>query len=203
MCYLLALYKKTERPDIEIVPITGVIRTRPFQKQCAPNVLDFISKKVGVPKSELFPRHIFFEMEGATLHLKQYEELCRLYTREEIDCHFYCVTKNPPKEVEECHIYSRDKARDESPEGEKKPTSDGHVFFPMANIDKKGVCELYQQLDLMESLFPLTRSCERDNIYVFTDETICKSPGCYSCQERYWGFGTYGTVFPEKLNMDA
>lgn len=29
--YLLSKYKKTERPDIKIFPITGIVRTRPWQ----------------------------------------------------------------------------------------------------------------------------------------------------------------------------
>ena len=31
---------------------------------------------------------------------------------------------------------------------------------PLANIDKKGVAELYNTLGVMDTLFPITRSCE-------------------------------------------
>ena len=64
---------------------------------------------------------------------------------------------------------------------------------PFANIDKMGICKIYQQYNLMESLFPLTRSCswsERiKNTTIPVNNEHCKM--CWTCEERFWGFNRY------------
>ena len=52
------------------------------------------------------------------------------------------------------------------------------------NIDKKGVAELYDYFGLMDTLFPLTRSCED-----WTDDFSAHCGKCWFCLERLWGFG--------------
>ena len=57
-------------------------------------------------------------------------------------------------------------------------------------IDKQGLGKLYKEHDLMESLFPLTYSCEyysRDKMYGDVGDKHCGK--CWWCQEREWGFG--------------
>ena len=45
--------------------------------------------------------------------------------------------------------------------------------------------KIYQELDLMETLFPVTRSCEvTDKI-----EYYGHCGKCWWCEERHWGFG--------------
>ena len=60
-----------------------------------------------------------------------------------------------------------------------------NTFRPLINVDKKGVAEHYSRLGVLEDLFPLTRSCEEDNVYTF--EEHCGD--CWFCRERKWGFG--------------
>ncbi len=60
------------------------------------------------------------------------------------------------------------------------------IYQPYANVDKKFVAEVYKENNLMETLFPLTRSCvgtarQTDN---FTRE--CRQ--CFWCHEKKWAF---------------
>lgn len=95
------------------------------------------------------------------------------------------VTCNPPKEIAdsfcgpelntECII--------------RDPLVNRNVFGvdainPFTNIDKQHIASMYEALGLMESLFPITRSCEvsgRLNYY-----SHCGT--CWWCKERMWGF---------------
>jgi len=58
-----------------------------------------------------------------------------------------------------------------------------YIYRPFINLDKKDVSKLYSSLDLLDSLYPLTRSCE--NIY--SPDKHCGK--CFWCEERLWGFG--------------
>lgn len=60
----------------------------------------------------------------------------------------------------------------------------GNTFSPLINIDKKGVAELYKHFNVLDSLFPLTRSCEN-----WTDDFSSHCGVCWFCLERLWGFG--------------
>lgn len=190
LCYLMSKYKKLERPDLKITLITGVIRTRPFQYEFASKIRDKIAEILEVSVSELYNDHVTFLMETPTLRLKQMEETNRLFGSGIIDCGAWGVTLNPPPEVTACYLPGRDTTRDKLPNGEKYPTWQNESYTPFSNIDKQGVKSIYDNEGVLEKIFPLTRSCELDNTYVFTGATTCKRPGCFWCQERLWGFGT-------------
>jgi 7-cyano-7-deazaguanine synthase in queuosine biosynthesis len=59
-------------------------------------------------------------------------------------------------------------------------------YRPFFNIDKKQIKNMYDELGLTETLFPITRSC--DNPKVKTGHCNGK---CWWCEERKWAFGTY------------
>ena len=54
--------------------------------------------------------------------------------------------------------------------------------IPLATIDKKGLAEQYRKYDLMESLYPYTKSC--------TAATRLPCGRCFWCHEKVWAFGT-------------
>jgi 7-cyano-7-deazaguanine synthase in queuosine biosynthesis len=59
-------------------------------------------------------------------------------------------------------------------------------YRPFFNIDKKQIKNMYDELGLTDTLFPITRSC--DNPKVKTGHCNGK---CWWCEERKWAFGTY------------
>lgn len=56
---------------------------------------------------------------------------------------------------------------------------------PFINLNKRDIANLYNDNNLLESLFPYTRSCETANKHLWN--THCGE--CWSCEERMWGFG--------------
>jgi 7-cyano-7-deazaguanine synthase in queuosine biosynthesis len=64
--------------------------------------------------------------------------------------------------------------------------------MPWANTDKKGIAKMYREENLIDTLLPVTRSCEYDPNCEFFDDI--EDPGlghcgeCWWCKEREWGF---------------
>ena len=57
------------------------------------------------------------------------------------------------------------------------------IWNPFINIDKKQIAKWYEDFDLMDNLFPLTKSC------VDREYTPCMK--CYWCYEKHWAFGLF------------
>lgn len=58
-----------------------------------------------------------------------------------------------------------------------------NMYTPLTNSNKQKVGEMFKELNLQDSLFPLTRSCEHPEM----TEGHCGT--CWWCEERQWGFG--------------
>ena len=67
-----------------------------------------------------------------------------------------------------------------------KQTVYGNKVFPFKNIDKKGIAELYEMHGLVDTLYPITRTCED---YSNDPDDVQHCGECVWCQERLWGFG--------------
>jgi 3'-phosphoadenosine 5'-phosphosulfate sulfotransferase (PAPS reductase)/FAD synthetase len=103
------------------------------------------------------------------------------------------MTRNPPSEImKKLDFYDKaERRRDkELPPIEEYRFNINHpplsIYQPYANVDKKFVAGVYIDHNLMDSLFPMTRSCvgrpkETDN---FTKE--CHK--CFWCHEKKWAF---------------
>ena len=94
------------------------------------------------------------------------------------------ITSNPPLDVQ--HTF---KTRSEE-NHERDPTKVrslyslvNKIYTPFTNIDKQKVAQMYTELNLTDSLFPVTRSCESLTL----TEGHCGE--CWWCEERKWGFG--------------
>lgn len=101
------------------------------------------------------------------------------------------VTKNPPSSISNNFKYAdwKDPTRD-TVEDNNIHTDEvfEKIITPWINIDKKQLALLYKQEDLLDTLFPVTYSCEwypRDG----TDPGMDHCGECWWCEERQWGFG--------------
>ena len=181
LTYILSMYVKIEKPELQIVPITIVHPEKSYQYLFASKVIDFCKEKFG----ELFAEHQVLKSSNRFTHdTEQMNFVNDLYAKGVIDCHFFGVTKNPPSEVvEKMDVEGPSDKRDhEIP----LSTQEGTSFRPFVNIDKKGIAELYRELNVLDSLFPLTRSCEE-----LTQDFSKHCQWCWFCQERFWGFERY------------
>jgi len=107
---------------------------------------------------------------------------------------FIGVTKNPPLSVSNTFTYAdwKDTTRDTDTDELKETIHNGEVFekvvTPWINTDKQGLAKFYHDEGVMDSLFPITYSCEwypRDG----NDPGMEHCGECWWCEERQWGFG--------------
>jgi 7-cyano-7-deazaguanine synthase in queuosine biosynthesis len=61
-------------------------------------------------------------------------------------------------------------------------THKGKIYHPFMNINKKDIKKMYEELNILESVFPLSRSCESFELLVGHCGT------CWWCEERFWAF---------------
>ena len=116
---------------------------------------------------------------------------------------FHGVTANPPKHLTHFYqdylpeIYGGDyqapeleaRTPDEIREeyGSMQEQDDKIWWHPWTNWHKRDLAELYNNLQLMTTLFPITRSCEGMHQEQIDLGEHCGE--CWWCQERLWGFG--------------
>jgi 7-cyano-7-deazaguanine synthase in queuosine biosynthesis len=109
----------------------------------------------------------------------------RIYLKDQtIGCVFFGITANPPSDVIFTAVGSEDSNRD--PLLIKKEIDhNGFLRRPFVNKDKRVIADIYQELNLMDTLFPVTRSCEQ----IGKLEYYNHCGNCWWCEERQWGFG--------------
>jgi 7-cyano-7-deazaguanine synthase in queuosine biosynthesis len=189
VAYMLAKYIAEERPDVTIIPITINFNGRAYQEEFSKKVIAFIEKEFNIKFGE---HKIGFcpSVEAFDDYQKQF--MYNITSNKEIDSLYYGVTKNPSDNVLETFPDSKKigPKDDRTPlaDNKKRPTMDRYWwgFTPLVNIDKQGVRELYEHFGLMDTLFPLTRSCE-----AWTTDFTKHCEECWWCHERHWGFGRY------------
>ena len=183
--YMLCKYIYDNKIECEINPITVCHAGKAFQLQYATKVIFFMQKT--------FPGIRFGNhYTGVNYHPESYapvqEKLVnQCYKNKQIDCHFVGITKNPPKDIADGFVAQPGPQDDRSAGVFRETNLNNRVFRPLINIDKKGVKELYEHFGVLDTLFPLTRSCER-----MTDDFSkhCETE-CWFCCERHWGFNRY------------
>ncbi len=138
-------------------------------------------------------------------NIEHHISYCEIQTREELfpKLAFYLdnnitniiytgITSNPPKEVTD--TFKLEITENNRAPGEKDLLHrDGTFYTPWFNVDKRKIAEMYKEADLLDVLYPLTRSCEYDPTSSFFDDI--EDPGmghcgsCWWCEERNWAFG--------------
>ena len=181
VAYMLAKYVSEERKDITIIPITVNHEGKAYQEQFAKSIIKHLTDVFGNIFSE---HHIEHCPEASRYDSTQKRLVQSLYISKKIQCHYVGINQNPPSEVIDHWKFGPADNRDIG--NELRPTVSHKSFRPLINIDKKGVAELYNTLGVMETLFPLTRSCEE-----YTDDFSKHCSTCWFCKERHWGFGRY------------
>lgn len=180
--YLLTKYAHEYRPDIKIQPLTVDQEGKAFQVQFAKRIIEFYKKEF----DNYFLPHItgYSEIEERDYVAAQDSILDDLYNSKKIECHFIGLTKNPPPNKMKSNTGYP--PPDRIPQKDLLPQVRGRGHRPFVNIDKRGVREVYEQLGLMDTLFPLTRSCE-----TYTDDFSKHCGECWFCAERFYGFDRY------------
>ena len=188
VCYMVAKYVTEERPDITIHPITAVASTKPFQQIFADKVLRKVESLTGIE----FATHQYRNIDSTTVenYINQQSDLVDdVYASQGLQTHFSGLTANPtaedaPELYDGAHALPGSYGPNDTDRSKSIEKKD-NTFRPLINVDKKGVAEHYITLGVLEEIFPLTRSCEENNVFTF--EAHCGD--CWFCRERKWGFG--------------
>jgi 7-cyano-7-deazaguanine synthase in queuosine biosynthesis len=147
--------------------------------------INVISKCAELTGNYKFVHHIIYEVTQTKQNLFV---LPMQYLADGIVSTVYTgVTKNPPFEVmknftlENIENFERDPTVVRS-------VKQGDWYMPWTNLDKQDLHTIYQQYDLLDTLFPVTRSCEWIN-QDWPDPVMGHCGKCWWCEERQWGFG--------------
>jgi hypothetical protein len=196
LCYLLAEKIKKENLFIKIQPLTvqkrpGIYESIPVRNKIA-ELLD---------AEDIFKNHIIYAAPDSGWVSSVYLGMFANKNKENIKQNLFQVllsgiTTNPPREVQkDFHwgiLEDVEQARGDSVLKEKiryfTQVDEGieYEFLelkPFFEINKKEIARLYKEKGLLESLFPLTRSCEDKQFF----EGHCGK--CWWCEERMWAFG--------------
>lgn len=114
------------------------------------------------------------------------------YKNKKIDVVYFGITQNPPKDIADSFLgpERNTQADERDPTAPSRPIinfyQDTLFCQPWVNENKKKIAEIYDYLNLMEELFPLTLSCTNsDKNY----DPLIHCDNCWWCKERKWGFG--------------
>lgn len=187
VCYMLAKYIKECRPDIVLHPITAVSSTKPYNAIFAKKIVAKIQSLLDFEFGQHWIEPI--QSNNSQEYITGQEKfLEKLYRSQVIQIHFSGITANPdPLDAPELFDGTIKGPVDDRSKGKhKKPHYGGTWVRPLVNVDKKAVFELYQNLGVLDELFPETRSCEAK-----THDFSCHCKQCWFCKERYWAFGRY------------
>lgn len=120
--------------------------------------------------------HFVEEQTGNNFYLFSHFKLIKvLYT---------AITQNPPLEVTDTWNELSTEHEERNPNIQRDLYHRNNtVYTPFHRINKKTIAEMYTELDLLTSLYPLTRSCENEE----WRQGHCGN--CWWCKERFWAFG--------------
>jgi hypothetical protein len=159
-------------------------RTAPY------TALDVIGKCIdmtGRKDNEIFHHSSFVDKS----YIDNMYFLCRNDLDNNVINYVYTgLTTWPPLEVRDSfnirpHRKEGVYVEDREPEIEKPVYAgrDNKFYAPFRNVNKSVICEAYKELNVLEELFPITRSCESFTL------TKGHCGECWWCEERQWGFG--------------
>ena len=195
LCYLLAEKIKKENLNVTIQLIT-IDYKRPFVFK-AGTVRERIEEILDA--KSIFENHIVYNPPGEIVwtpdeladqfHIRNYEH----FKNNKFQVLYSGITTNPPVEVQQTFNYGilPDVEAKRGTAIQKETNRyfvhpDGGEFWeikPFFKLDKKDLAELYKSNNLLDNVFPLTRSCE----HIGTVHGHCGR--CWWCNEREWAFG--------------
>lgn len=175
VAYMICDFVTKNKLDVKLIPITVDLKGKAFQSIFAKRVVSWLESQFDMK----FEKHQTVYCPNKNKYISfQNALITNLYDKQIIDCHYNGITKNPPSGS--FTSWQSGPVDDRTGNASNSENS----IWPLKNIDKKGVHDLYVKYNLMETLFPITRSCE-----AWTDDFTKHCGECWWCKERIWGFG--------------
>lgn len=186
LCYLLAKQIKEQNLDIKIFPISAIFAVRPWSYETAIKVVKTIEQLTGFTN---WGHHWKFRVSLEDCKLdsakeKRFGDVMSLLFSNQIIDHLYSgKTKNPSQLVCDTFVDKRRQHDRDAPTEADIYKADVETV-PWAMVDKRFVLDIYKQHNLLNTLLPLTRSCEGDVVQTENFTKICNT--CWWCEERAW-----------------
>jgi hypothetical protein len=179
--YLISVYSLKNNLGLNIIPVTIVEETAPFQLQFTSGVINILNNIL--PGANIPQPIVYHYSDG--LKIQKFREVEKeLFDSNRIELMVSGTTKEPKEDIGYGEKMIWDEGGDRSTDSNPY-LWDNKIYTPLFNMDKKGVAALYKKYDLMDVLFPHTRSC------VTATMDFSKHCGnCWWCKEREWAFGT-------------
>ncbi len=102
------------------------------------------------------------------------------------------ITENPPTNISDNFKLKITETK-RNPGVIKPFIVNGVAYTPWTNVDKRSIAKMYNEENLLEDLYSITRSCEYDPTSDYFEKI--EDPGlghcgeCWWCEERKWAFG--------------
>jgi len=193
LAYLLCREIKEQNLDIKFQPLT-VRRGRPNNPFYAEGVIDFIKEDLDV--DFILPHELYYPpLEDAkmTEMIIFWERDSENFRQNKFQILYSGITCNPPDDAG----VPKNKERNRDEESDRPTVNINgikHYINPFFQINKKWEAEVYKDFGLLDTLFPLTYSCEGDAEDTKTHtwhcgNTLPEENQCWWCLERKWAFG--------------
>lgn len=174
LAFLLTKHIIQNKLDINLFPIIIVEEDSPFQKIFAQQVIEFIEQELEFK----FCSPILFDHYTKTNKIKRIRQIESDLLKTLLDFIISGTTQYPRDG------FNMPGGPDDNRKGVFPELWEEKIYTPFANKDKKELAELYKQYNLLETLFPLTRSC-----IAVTNNFESHCGECWWCKERMWAFG--------------
>ena len=211
--YAICDYFKN-RDDVEIYPLTMNTELKWWYSIGAKKVIDRVTELTGKAPRDWYI-HYYPDYKDLS-QFQKYEdginEMQRAAVKKyQLDAIYIGLTKNPPTDELKNHfinndykldieevlnqIDSRDSTRDTQiyPEVltlQYDDDNDNAISYkqviPFANLDKKTVKDMYEFYNVIDTLYPVTYSCEI--VPESKTDPLIHCKHCFFCLERWWGF---------------
>jgi 7-cyano-7-deazaguanine synthase in queuosine biosynthesis len=180
---LLYILLSNKKETIEVFTLASDLKGRSSAK-VATSVID---KCIQLTRNNNINHHIIYT--DVQTDEKLFKLQWEMMNENKINMIYTAITANPPKEVADNFLTAIDNSeQDKRDPLIIKSIIGGGWCCPFINIDKIKIAEMYKSLGLIDTLFPLTRSCELENPPNNYMEHCSK---CWWCKERFWGFKRY------------
>lgn len=160
------------------------------QQKCittAHSSLNVVSKCAELTDNYNFVHHITYEKEQNIKNL--FKTPGQFLNDSTIDFLYSGVTKNPPTCVTDTFSAETTETSQRNPDVIRETLIHKNLFNPWTNIDKQYICKIYNHYDLIDNLYPLTRSCEWvAGLFEAENPGNGHCGACWWCEERIWGF---------------
>jgi 7-cyano-7-deazaguanine synthase in queuosine biosynthesis len=181
---LLYILLSNKKETLEVFTLASDLKGRISAKTTA-NVID---KCIQLTSNNNINHHVVYT--DVQTDEKLWKLPYEMIADKKINTLYSAVTANPPKEIADRLLTPAHNTEQSS----RDPTITKSIIMfdnfccPFINIDKLKIAEMYSTLGLIDTLFPLTRSCELENPpSIFLGH--CNN--CWWCKERLWAFKKY------------